>query len=165
MSMNLVWNRMTTTRSINLLLGMIACSTLSAPASAADCEPFKFEVRDSVSLQNLARLLPPKDVNSKKGSITYSEFDEEDRPSSPDWYAVGLLYAGNSYIAMIPLGGFLWIRRDAILTTSFATNSTDDSVSAEFDAQRPGCAKKSFKIALKSNRQVFADDKPIGLIN
>lgn len=145
-------------------VGMLILVVQSAVAreDEAKCPTLKFELRQVVSLQDLGRLAV--DANSTKGgagTIVFTPFDVEDRPSRDGARALGVIYARMGDLGETPVGGYLWMAgsTEAEVVDSVAVERDGKTASMTLTIRRhpPDCPAASSTFTLKPDGRFYVD--------
>lgn len=139
--------------------------TMSAGAAAADqCQGFKFEKVRSLSLQDFGRLAQQKVVAGEPGSVVFIPFDEEDYPRQAQFRALGVVFARVGDLGETPVGGYIWISKDAKYR-DYNVVKKADFISVAFrlgDAQ--SCVTPRLDFELKLMGRVYVNGALVGTV-
>ncbi len=140
--------------------------TSIAKESAGQCPVLSFERRQTISLQDLARLADERATTGGPGSIVFRYFDVEDRPVREGARAVGLVFARMGDLAETPLGGYLWTTGPIEAVRKPLLNGDRRIASMTFTTgQNPtGCGPMAFTFTLQPDGQFHAGGVPVGKV-
>ncbi len=148
----------------NWMLIVVVILTASVKAVAADqCQGFKFIQVQSLSLQDLGRMTQQKIVTGETGSVVFIPFDEEDYPQQGKFHAVGLVFARVGDLGETPIGGYIWISKDANYQ-SYEGTKTVSSVSIKLHALGARRCAASLVFELKQMGKVYVNGAFIGTV-
>ncbi len=138
---------------------------MGANATAADqCQGFKFERVRSLTLRDLGRLSRQEVVSGEIGSVVFIPFDEEDYPRQSKFRALGLVFARVGDLGETPVGGYIWISKNAHYG-EYKIAKSADYVSITFrlgGAQR--CATPRLGFELKQMGRVYVNGTLVGKV-
>ena len=139
---------------------------MSTGVAAADqCKGFRFAQVQSLPLQDLGRLARQKVVAGEPGFVVFIPFDEEDYPRQGQFRALGFVFARMGDLGETPIGGYIWISKDAIYQ-DYKVGKKANSVSITFilgDAQH--CATPRLDFELKPMGRVYVNGAVVGTIH
>lgn len=137
----------------------------SAEASAVDqCQGFRFEQVQSLSLQDLARMTQQKIVLGQPGALAFIPFDEEDHPRQGKLRALGLVYARVGDLGEIPIGGYVWVSGE-IHSSTYDVRKSADAVSISFHAQNAQhCKTPKLEFELRQMGKVYVNGVLVGTV-
>jgi hypothetical protein len=142
-------------QSTALLAFLFSCSTKAA--SIETCQGLKFERVHHVSVQDLGRLTQPQIASGKPGAVVFIPFDEEDHPSQGKFRALRLIFARTGNLGETPVGGYVWISKDAA-ASSPAVTSDDQAVSTTFrTGDKQHCTTSQLTFALKQAGKTYVN--------
>lgn len=144
---------------------MALALAMSAEVAADDrCQGLKFEQLRSLSLRDLGRLAQQNVVSGEPGSVVFIPFDEEDYPQQNQFRALGLVFARVGDLGEVPVGGYIWISKNANYR-DYKTTKRADSISITFrleDAQH--CAASRLDFELKQIGRVYVNGALVGTV-
>ncbi|MEW9625819.1 hypothetical protein [Rhodanobacter geophilus] len=146
------------------LFTVLALTVSAKVVAAGQCQGFKFEQVTSLSLQDFGRLTQQKVVAGEPGSVVFTPFDEEDYPRKDQFRALGFVFARVGDLGETPIGGYIWISRDAKYRDYKVVKKTD-SVSVTFRLEgAQHCAASQLDFELKQMGRVYVNGAAVGTI-
>lgn len=148
-----------------LFVAAVFLAVWAEAAAADECQGFKFEQVQHVSLQDLGRMAQQGVVTGEPGSVVFIPFDEEDRPQQGTFRAIGLVFARVGDLGETPVGGYVWISKYAHSGAPQMTKR-GGSVSVVFHAGvEQHCATSQLAFELKQAGKVYVNNRLIGEVN
>lgn len=136
----------------------------SEASAAGQCQGFRFEQVQSLSLQDLARLTQQKIVLGQSGALVFIPFDEEDHPHQGKRRAIGLVYARVGDLGEFPIGGYVWVSGE-IHSSTYDVRKGANVVSISFHARNAQhCKMPSLEFELRQMGKVYVNGKLVGTV-
>lgn len=137
----------------------------SAEAAAVDqCQGLKFEQIQNLSLQDLGRMTQQEIVTGKPGSVVFIPFDEEDYPQQGKFRALGLVFARVGDLGETPIGGYIWISKEA-RSGGHRMTKEDRSISITFRTEgKQRCTTPQLDFDLRQMGKIYVNGDFIGAV-
>jgi hypothetical protein len=147
-----------------MLTAITLSGTVAHAAEAVTCQGFKFEQVKEVSLQDLGRMTKQEVSTASSGSVTFIPFDEEDQPWKDGLFALGLVFASVGDLGEMPVGGYVWVSKNAGPVTHDASKS-GKSVALTFRLDSdPRCAMSKLVFEIKPQGKVSVNGHSVGSV-
>lgn len=105
-----------------------------------------------------------KVVTGKPGSVVFIPFDEEDYPKQGKFRALGLVFARVGDLGETPIGGYIWISKEA-RSGAYGITKEDNSVSITFHAEgKQRCTTPLLDFELKQMGKIYVNGGFIGAV-